>query len=114
MNNVEKGAIGEKVAGNYLQSKGHAIIDKNYRTKNGEVDIITRLNLNIHFVEVKLRKNRDYGNASQAVNYKKQKKIRMVAGEYLAEKKVYYKEILFDVLEVYTDEKLINYIENAF
>lgn len=114
LNTVEKGAVGEKVASNYLQRQGHVILVRNYRTQNGEIDIITKINSDIHFVEVKLRKNRDYGNAYEAVNYKKQKKIRMVAGEFLADKKVFYKEIFFDVIEIYTEEKLINYIKNAF
>ncbi|MGL5439445.1 MAG: YraN family protein [Filifactoraceae bacterium] len=114
LNNVKKGILGENIGSDYLLKNGHCILDRNFRTKHGEIDIITKKRCNIHFIEVKLRKNRDYGNASDAVNYIKQKKIRIVAGEFLREKKIFYNEINFDVLEIYTDEKFINYIENAF
>ena len=43
MNNIEKGKLGEKIALKYIVSKGGKIIEKNYRTKRGEVDLIVKL-----------------------------------------------------------------------
>ena len=55
MNNIEKGKLGEEMALKYIISKGGKIIERNYRTKMGEVDLIAKLNGELVFVEVKGR-----------------------------------------------------------
>ena len=74
MNKRKFGIIGEKMAQKYLKDNKYEIIENNYYTRNGEIDIIASKNNYIIFVEVKTRTNEKYGRASEAVN--KIKKIK--------------------------------------
>ena len=114
MNNIEKGKLGEEIAFKYIISKGGKVIEKNYRTKMGEVDIIAKLNGELVFVEVKSRSNINYGYPSESVNYKKKRKITNVAKYYILENSLENLSIRFDVIEIYFNEKKINHIVNAF
>ena len=107
------GRIGEKSAGKYLRKKGYKIIEKNYTTKIGEVDLIALYGDLLVFIEVKTRSSTAYGNPGDAVDYFKQKKYVLLAKEYLMLKKEYReKPVRFDVVEVLNGE--INHIESAF
>ena len=65
----ETGAIGENVAVKYLENKGFFIIDRNYRKKWGELDIIAQKDGLVHFVEVKTVSRKSYGgNFEQEIN----------------------------------------------
>ena len=66
----------ETVAAGFLQKLGYKIIAKNYRVKAGEIDIIASDKKTIVFVEVKFRKNNNYGNPYEFVTKQKQQKIR--------------------------------------
>lgn len=63
----------------YLLSQGHTIIKRNYRTRFGEIDIISKDNSTIVFTECKYRSNNRYGYAIEAVDVRKQHKISRVA-----------------------------------
>lgn len=114
MNNFEKGRLGEEIAFKYIVSNGGDVIEKNYRTKMGEIDLIVRTNNELVFVEVKSRSNINYGYPSESVNYKKKRKIINVAKYYILENSLDNLSIRFDVIEVYFNEKKINHIKNAF
>lgn len=114
MNNIQKGKLGEEIALKYIVSKGGKIIEKNYKTKIGEIDLIAKLNGEIVFVEVKSRSNINYGYPSEAVNYKKRKKITTVAKFYILDNSLQNISIRFDVIEVYLSDRKINHIVNAF
>lgn len=114
MNNFEKGRLGEEIAFKYIVSNGGDVIEKNYRTKMGEIDLIVRTNNELVFVEVKSRSNINYGYPSESVNYKKKRKIINVANYYILENSLENLAIRFDVIEVYFNEKKINHIKNAF
>ncbi len=114
MNNKEKGDLGEHIAKDYLLSKGAKILETNYKIKSGEIDIITKLDEDIVFVEVKSRTNVKFGYPSEAVNYKKIKKITDIAKYYILKNNLYNTSIRFDVIEVYLKDKKINHIVNAF
>ncbi|CAH2212969.1 YraN family protein [Tepidibacter aestuarii] len=114
MNNKEKGRLGEKIACNYLIKNNFHILEKNYRTKIGEIDLIAYKENKILFVEVKSRKSINYGYPSEAVNYKKQRKIISTAKQYIMYKNIKNMDIGFDVIEVYLSDNDINHIENAF
>ncbi|MER3123728.1 YraN family protein, partial [Bacillus altitudinis] len=66
MNNKEKGDLGEVIASKYLEDKGINIIALNYRIKTGEIDIISSLDNEIIFVEVKSRTSIRYGYPAEA------------------------------------------------
>ncbi|MFN1911072.1 YraN family protein [Clostridioides difficile] len=74
MNNKEKGDFGEEIAVNYLLSKGAKILEKNYRLRIGEVDIIANIGDEVVFVEVKSRSNIKYGYPCESVDFKKEKR----------------------------------------
>ena len=114
MNNIEKGRLGEEIALKYIISKGGTIVEKNYRTKMGEIDLIARMNGDLVFVEVKSRSNINYGYPCEAVNYKKKRKITNVAKYYILDNSLEDISVRFDVIEIYLTDKKINHIVNAF
>lgn len=115
MNSI--GQIGEDIAVQYLTKKGYQILERNFTTVFGEIDIIAEKKNIICFVEVKSRKSSKYGLPEEAVTDRKMKKIIKVAQLY--NKKKYYKNKIyrFDVISVKFDKGIleeIKYIEDAF
>ena len=113
MSSVSSGRIGEDMACRYLVSKGYRIIKRTFRAAGGEIDIIASHGNRLAFVEVKARRNNDFGSPAEAVGYHKQQKIIRTASAFLMHCDI-CDEIGFDVCEVYTATGRINYIENAF
>ena len=113
MNLREFGIIGEKIAQKYLISKGYKILQTNFYTKSGEIDIIAKLNKNIIFVEVKTRSNLKFGTPAMAVNSIKKKHIKSAAKTYIYLNKLFKYDVRFDVIEVFINEGKykINHIE---
>ena len=90
------GAKGEEKACKYLKMKGYQIMEKNYRCKLGEIDIIAKdKNKEIVFIEVKTRSNLKYGNPAEAVNSGKQIHIKKVASYFLLNVLVSFKIGIF-------------------
>lgn len=115
MENQIKGKKGELIAKEYLISKKYLIRNLNYRNRYGEIDIITEIDNVLVFIEVKTRTSFAYGYAYEAVNKKKQNKIRYCSQLYLLEKGIKNIQIRYDIIEVYLTENLrINHIENCF
>lgn len=83
-NPVDEGKIGESIAEELLVKKGYKIIQKNFRTKFGEIDIIAQDAEGLIFVEVKLRKNTKFGSPEEAVTPRKINKIMKVGEFFLA------------------------------
>lgn len=106
------GRVGEKKAAKYLKKKGYKILEKNYRTQVGEMDIIAEKDGETVFIEVKTRTTDEFGSAAEAVNLKKQERYRSAAAGYLIRKNKTDAPCRFDVIEVMNGE--INHIENAF
>ncbi len=110
------GKESESVAVKHLKKQGYKIVEQNYRTKLGEIDIIATDKDTIVFVEVKARKSLNFGNPKLAVTSSKQKKISMVALCYLKSTKQSNKKARFDVVSISPGEKSpkIEIIKNAF
>lgn len=118
MDRKELGAFGEKKAAAYLRRKGYKIVAANYSCRFGEIDIIASKGGYIVFAEVKLRKNADFAEAREFVNYAKQQRIIKTAQMWLSEGDCLLQP-RFDVIEVYAPGGIlgavsINHIENAF
>ena len=118
MDSRELGTYGEEQAALYLRSKGYDILKMNFRCRTGEIDIIASDMDYLVFVEVKLRKNGNYGTAAEYVMYSKQRRILSAARYWLAGKKL-EKQPRFDVVEVIApqgekEKPKINHIEDAF
>ena len=112
------GEIGEEYTVKFLEKKKYNILERNYRKRYGEIDIIAENKNYIVFVEVKTRHKDSMTSAADAVNRQKQIRIIKTASLYLAENET-EKFCRFDVCEVYVNAanlKLvdINYIEAAF
>lgn len=114
MSNKNYGDRGEQIACHHLQLKNYQIIDRNYRTVYGEIDIIAISGNDLIFVEVKTRGNMNFGHAYEAVNYVKQQKIINTALKYIQQYGMHSYQPRFDIIEVYTNLGEINHIENAF
>ncbi|MBU3947618.1 MAG: YraN family protein [Proteobacteria bacterium] len=110
------GKEGETLAALHLKKQGYKIIEQNYRTKLGEIDIIAKDNNTLVFVEVKSRKTGDFGSPKYAVTPKKMKKISMVALYFLKETKQSGVKARFDVVSISPGEREpeIEIIKNAF
>ncbi|MCR5800034.1 MAG: YraN family protein [Lachnospiraceae bacterium] len=111
MNKRNTGNYYEDAAAEYLKDKGIEIVCRNFACRIGEIDIIGRDKDTLVFFEVKYRKNDSYGDALQAVDLKKQKKIIRVADYFIMthDTGLYYR---FDVIGITGDR--IDWIKNAF
>lgn len=111
--NKVEGAIGEFNASEFLQKKKYKIIELNHKNRLGEIDIIAQQKDMIVFVEVKARSTLKFGRPSEAVDIRKQQKLRSVANLYLLQHHKMDNPCRFDVIEVIAGKE-INHIENAF
>ena len=110
--NKLKGDFGEEKAAKYLKKQKYKIIKRNFKNKLGEIDIIAKQKDVVVFVEVKTRTDESFGFAAEAVDSKKQQKIRNVALLYTQKHNI--SNFRFDVVEVYIKDDRINHIINAF
>lgn len=78
------GDCGEQVVVDYLETSGHEIVARNYKTKLFEVDIISRKNEMLYFTEVKYRSDHDFGEALDFIDKKKQQKMHLAVAGFLA------------------------------
>lgn len=113
MNSKNKGKYGEDLAVSYLQNKGFEIIERNYRHRHGEIDLIGILaNDLLVFFEVKLRKSDDFGNPESFVSKAQERSIIETAEEYIYGIN-WQKDIRFDIISIKQGEG-IEHIEDAF
>ena len=94
------GNRGEMVACAFLKEKGYEILEKNYKCKLGEIDVIARRAGRLVFVEIKTRTSAQFGVPQEAVDLRKQEKIFKLAQWYLKEKKLEKISMAFDVVAV--------------
>jgi putative endonuclease len=110
-------ARGEGLACRYLKSKGYRILERSWRSRKYELDIIALKDGILVFAEVKTRSGDRFGLPEDAVNSKKQRRIISAAKYYLQVKKVRRHLIRFDILAILArpdEEAEINHIKNAF
>jgi putative endonuclease len=81
---VSKGAQAEKLAAQYLQQNGLALVQQNYRCRYGEIDLIMQDGSTLVFVEVRLRSRGDFGGAAASIDFAKQAKLARSAQHYLS------------------------------
>jgi putative endonuclease len=116
--NKDIGNYGEALAESYLTSIGFLLVDKNFKCRQGEIDLICKDGSYIVFVEVKSRYSSYFGTPADSVTYKKQRKIFKVAQFYIMKNMLHDNNFRFDVVEVIlntSDNKYdISLIKNAF
>jgi putative endonuclease len=105
VSNQELGARGEALAALHLVDNGMELIDRNWRCRHGELDIVARDGDVTVFVEVKTRSGIGFGTPAESVTYTKQQRIRRLALAWLDERGGPWVRIRFDVVAiVMTDE----------
>lgn len=94
------GGYGERVAARHLTDDGMEILDRNWRCRDGEIDIVARDLDALVFCEVKTRRTTTYGTPAEAVVAGKARRLRRLAGAWLAAHDMHAPQIRFDVIGV--------------
>jgi len=109
------GREGEDRAARFLMQRDYRILERNYRTRSGEIDIIALHQGMVVFVEVKTRTSDAYGAPELAVNPRKQHRMIKAALGYIKYKKLHQVPCRFDVVAISSStEKEVELIQNAF
>lgn len=118
----ELGARGEELAVRYLEDLGYTIVERNYRIRLGEIDIIAEQGYELVFIEVKSRSGTIFGSPFESVTVQKQRQLSKVALEYISKRGCHHLPARFDVVGVMFDKENsttsqkadIELVQNAF
>lgn len=94
------GQSGEDAAAAWYERAGYAILDRNWRVREGELDLVVRIAGTIAFCEVKTRRSDAFGSPAEAVTMRKQLRIRKLARSWLAAHDASARNLRFDVAAV--------------
>ncbi len=109
------GRSGEDRAAKHLAKLGYRVLERNYRTRQGEIDLIALDGDTVVFVEVKTRTSDAYGAPELAVDQRKQGRMVKAALGYLRQKKLHQMACRFDVVAIRgEDDPQVDVIRNAF
>ena len=113
---IALGKTGEDLACRELERRGYEIVDRRWRRRGGEIDIVAREADTLVFVEVKAREARYFGDAAESVTRFKRRKIVRLATEYVAVNEWIDRPCRFDVVTVHLDEgrPVVTVYPNAF
>ena len=117
MDRQETGRRGEQAAAAYLERVGFAVLDTNWRTKAGEIDIVARDGDTLVLVEVKTRRTLTKGTPEDSVTASKQRRIGRLASAYLQAMGTEPADVRFDVVTIYVlgeDRALLRHHRAAF
>lgn len=112
---LKTGIWGEELAAAYLREKGYVILDRDWHSKHRDIDIIARQGDLIVFIEVKTRRNREFGDPLQAINYKKQRNLLRAINHYIHYRKIdnpWRFDVITIVGELGSEMPEINHIED--
>lgn len=117
-NRLVIGQSGEERAALFLQEQGYEIVQKNYRHQKFEIDIIALKQNVLHFVEVKTRQHKMFGEPIEAITREKIQHIKQAANEFLHTTTIPFVGIQFDaigiVMKTPTQEEELVFIEDLF
>jgi len=117
LSNTEIGRKGEDLASEFLRSQGYEILERNWRYKKAEIDLIAKDSQALVFVEVKSRTNTSHGQPEEFVDSNKESMMMDSAQRYM-EKIEYEWEIRFDIISIVFDKSLevkkIEHFKDAF
>ena len=112
---TDSGKLAENLAARFLETRGLAIVGRNYRCRGGEIDLICRDGRTLVFAEVRLRRHTAFGGAAASITAGKQRRIILAAQHYLMVKGMQDCDCRFDCLLLTdTDAHRIEWIRNAF
>ncbi len=114
---VSLGRLGETLAGTYLKNKGYDIVERNWRTPYGEIDLVVRRNETVAFVEVKTRATTSLGPPEISITSRKAEHMRSAAEYYIQQHPELDAEWRIDVITIQLqpdgNPALIDHFENA-
>jgi putative endonuclease len=113
----ELGAEGERIAVTYLTDAGLQVLDRNWRCRDGELDVVAREGDVLVFCEVKTRRGTGYGHPAEAVTRVKQRRLRTLAQRWLAAHDEHARDLRFDVVGVLVRREgpaLVSHLRAAF
>ncbi len=110
------GEEGERIAVQYLEKNGYQIIERNFRCRRGEIDIIAWKENEIIFVEVKTRTSKICGNPAEAVTKRKKKHLYLAAGYYMMLRKIEEYPARIDVIEILHENRqyVVHHIRQVY
>jgi putative endonuclease len=108
----ERGVRGEDLAAAWYESNGYEVLDRNWRCRAGELDLVVRFGSTLVFCEVKSRATDRFGTGAEAVTHEKQARIRRLASEWIGARGARPRSIRFDVAAILGDR--LDVIEAAF
>lgn len=114
MDKQRLGKYGEKLACSFLKKKGYRILDRNFYTKLGEIDIVARDQNEIVFVEVKTRTDNKFGYPEGSINTQKQRHIARMAEIYIQNKKIFNVPMRIDAVSIELDNHKKDYTIKHF
>lgn len=112
------GNYGENLSLKHLIKNNYKILDTNFRTSYGEIDIVATINNIIVFLEIKSRYTDSFGKAIESITYYKQKQIIKLSKYYIHKYNLYNYNVRYDIIEVYFNNRnnlyKLNHIIDAF
>lgn len=118
MNKRKLGRFGEDIAVNFLENNGIKVINRNYFTKYGEIDLIGFEKETIIFTEVKLRNNNNFGLPIESITKSKYNRYKNAIELFLQDTMINYNDIRFDIICIYNykynDEYKIEWLKNQY
>ena len=112
MTTRERGQRGEDRAARAIERRGYRIVERNYRCRLGEIDIVARDGETLVFVEVRSRSDGRHGSGLEAVSPRKQRQVARVAQHYLVARKPRFDTFRFDVVGITGDD--VTVVRDAF
>ena len=112
----EFGLLGEQLACDELARRGYAIVERRYRTRAGELDIVARDGEYLVFIEVKARSDNTFGDPEEAVTELKQQKMVWMATDYLTRHSLHEAACRFDVVAINSEVEppIVTVLQDAF
>ena len=114
--NICKGRSGEDIAADFFLSMGYTILERNYRNRFGEIDLVLEKGGLLVFAEIKTRSSCRFGLPQEAVTVSKQERIRRIAMSYIQDNGMEERDVRFDVVGIIMTGKSISidHITGAF
>jgi putative endonuclease len=108
----ELGTSGEDLAAQWYTAHGYEVLERNWRCRHGELDLVLRNGRQVVFCEVKNRTTDAFGTPAEAITREKKQRVRFLAARWLEDAKPRPAEIRFDVVAILGDE--VEVLEGAF
>jgi putative endonuclease len=112
----ESGAAAEQLAAEYFEARGYKVLERNHKTRLGEVDLIVEKGPAVVFVEVRFRRTVVFGDPVETVVRRKRTRVLLAAMQYAQEQGLMNRDLRFDVVSVseWRGQPRLQHYENAF